>query len=146
MRVSYLGAFKSSSFDMETGTRILNPESPSLDQPISMENYTSNRRIDINEFCIDNSAATFCVRVQGESMSEAGIFANDVLIVDRSLNARHGDIVIACVDGGMTVKTLEIEPELLLRPQNVAFKAIPITEGMDFEIFGVVKAVVRKLR
>src|SRR5690606_35870975 len=62
--------------------------------------------LDLNELCISHPAATFFVRVEGESMTGAGIFPNDILVVDRSLTARHGDIVIASLEREMTVKLL----------------------------------------
>ena len=77
-------------------------------------------------------------------MVDVGIYTGDVLVVDRSLSARHGDIVIACIHGEMTVKTLELKPNVLLRPKNKAYKAITITEESELEIFGVVTGVVRK--
>ena len=77
-------------------------------------------------------------------MVDVGIYTGDVLVVDRSLSARHGDIVIACIHGEMTVKTLELKPNVLLRPKNKAYKAIAITEESELEIFGVVTGVVRK--
>ncbi|WP_452600539.1 S24 family peptidase [Rhodanobacter aciditrophus] len=64
--------------------------------------------------------------------------------MDRSLTARHGDIVIACLHGEMTVKTLELKPQVLLRPKNKAYRPIEITEESQLEIFGVVTGVVRK--
>ena len=67
--------------------------------------------LDLNELCISHPAATFFVRVEGESMTGAGIFPNDILVVDRSLTARHGDIVIASLEREMTVKQLHLKPE-----------------------------------
>ena len=64
--------------------------------------------LDLNELCIQHPSATFFVRTQGDSMIEAGIHSGDVLIVDRSLEAKHGDIIIACIHGEMTVKVLEL--------------------------------------
>ena len=69
--------------------------------PSPAEDYVE-KTIDLNELCIQHPAATFFVRVQGESMIEGGIFPNDVLVVDRSLRAKHGDIVIASLESEMT--------------------------------------------
>jgi len=77
-------------------------------------------------------------------MIDVGIYSVDLLVVDRSLTARHGDFVIGCIHGEMTVKTLELNPNVLLRPKNKAYKAIHITEESGLEIFGVVTGVVRK--
>ena len=105
------------------------------------------KTLDLNELCISHPAATFFVRVQGESMLEAGIWPDDILVVDRSLTARHGDIVIACLEREMTVKKLHIHPQpIKLMPCNSSYKPIEITEGMVLEIFGVVTNVVRSLK
>lgn len=103
--------------------------------------------LDLNELCISHPAATFFVRVEGESMTGAGIFPNDILVVDRSLTARHGDIVIASLEREMTVKQLHLNPPpVQLRACNPAYPPLVISEGMVLEIFGVVTHVVRNLR
>jgi DNA polymerase V len=79
-------------------------------------------------------------------MVEAGIYPDDILVVDRSLRAGHGDIVIASLDGEMTVKVLETTPVPRLMPRNPNYHPIPIPEGCELEIFGVVTNVVRSLR
>ena len=83
--------------------------------------------------------------VEGESMTGAGIFPDDILVVDRSLNARHGDIVIASLEREMTVK--QLHPSLNLcrcwPAIRVCIRRLWITEGMVLEIFGVVTSVVR---
>lgn len=103
--------------------------------------------LDLNALCISHPAATFFVRVEGESMTGAGIFPNDILVVDRSLTARHGDIVIASLEREMTVKQLHLQPTpLQLLPCNPDYPALTITDGMVLEIFGVVTNVVRSLK
>jgi DNA polymerase V len=104
------------------------------------------RTLDLNELCVKHPAATFFVRVQGDSMSDAGIYPNDILAVDRSLKAVHGDIVIACLDSEMTVKELALKPTTKLIPRNSAYEAIEIGSGSDIEIFGVVTNVIRTIR
>ncbi|WP_373094986.1 translesion error-prone DNA polymerase V autoproteolytic subunit [Zhongshania sp.] len=104
------------------------------------------RTLDLNELCVKHPAATFFVRVQGDSMSDAGIYPNDILAVDRSLKAVHGDIVIACLDSEMTVKELALKPTTKLIPRNAAYEAIEIGSGSDLEIFGVVTNVIRTIR
>lgn len=79
-------------------------------------------------------------------MIEAGIFSGDVLVVDRSLTARHGDIVIAEFKGEFTVKMLELRPQARLVPMNRKYRPVPIPEGAELEIFGVVTTVVHSLR
>ena len=81
------------------------------------------------------------------ALIDAGIFPGDVLCVDRSLHAQSGDIIIAALDGGFTVKELGfVDGAPLLIPHNVAYKAQPVSADSDFEIVGVVTAVIRKLR
>ncbi len=79
-------------------------------------------------------------------MRDAGIAPNDVLVVDRSLEARHGDIIIASINGEMTVKELNTTPHPCLMPRNPAYPVMLITEASDFEIFGVVTNIVRQMR
>jgi DNA polymerase V len=106
----------------------------------------AEKTLDLNELCITRPAATYFVRAQGDSMIEAGIFHDDVLVVDRSLTARHGDIVIAELNGEMTVKRLELTPCLRLVPMNPNHEPIRIPAGSDLEIFGVVTTAVHSLR
>ena len=101
--------------------------------------------LDLNELCIQHPAATFFVRVHGDSMTDAGIYPNDVLVVDRSVTARDGDIVIASIDGEFTVKELRLKPSPRLIPRNPAYSPIEVTEDGGLEVFGVVTSVVRQL-
>jgi len=102
--------------------------------------------LDLNELCIKRPAATFFVRVQGDSMVEAGILPDDVLVVDRSVRAEHGDIVIAGLLGELTVKVLELKPHVRLVPRNPAYSPINVPEGAELDVFGVVTSVIRNLR
>lgn len=114
--------------------------------PSPAEDYVE-KTIDLNELCIQHPAATFFVRVQGESMIDAGIFPNDVLVVDRSLRAKHGDIVIASLESEMTVKELHLSPlPVRLLPKNPAYQPIVIEGDMLMEVFGVVTNVIRSLK
>ena len=114
--------------------------------PSPAEDYIE-KTLDLNELCIEHPAATFFVRVQGESMIEAGIFPDDVLVVDRSLLAGHGDIIIASLRSEMTVKQLHLTPPpVRLLPRNRAFAPIVLGEDDVLEVFGVVTNVVRSLR
>ena len=111
--------------------------------PSPAEDYVE-KTLDLNELCIKHPAATFFVRVQGESMTEAGIFPGDVLVVDRSLQARHGDIIIASLETEMTVKQLHLSPPpARLLPRNSGYEPIVIGDDMVLEVFGVVTNVVR---
>lgn len=103
-------------------------------------------RLDLNELCVKHPAATYFVRAQGDSMIEAGIYPGDVLVVDRSLTAKHGDIVIAAINGELTVKKLETKPMLRLVPMNNNYSAVEIPGETDIEIFGVATTVVHSLK
>ncbi|MBJ6137971.1 LexA family protein [Marinobacter litoralis] len=114
--------------------------------PSPAEDYVE-RTLDLNELCIQHPAATFFVRVQGESMIEAGIYPDDVLVVDRSLRATHGDIIIASLEAEMTVKQLHLSPPpVRLLPRNAAYQPIIIDGDKVMEVFGVVTNVVRSLK
>ncbi len=86
------------------------------------------------------------MRVSGDSMIDARILPDDVLVVDRSLEAKSGDVVIAAVNQAFTVKELCLEPAPILKAANASFPDIPITETIDFELFGVVVAMIRSVR
>lgn len=103
--------------------------------------------LDLNELCVRHPAATYFIRARGESMIGAGIGDGDVLVVDRSLAARDGNIIIAAVDGAFTVKRLEKRGKAVrLLPENPAFSPITLTPGMQAEFFGVVTHVVKALK
>ena len=104
------------------------------------------RKLDLNELCIQHPAATYFVRAQGDSMIDAGIFPGDVIVVDRSISASHGDIVIASFNGELTVKRLETTPSTRLVPMNSQYDPVDIPEDADLEIFGVATTVIHSLR
>lgn len=104
------------------------------------------RTLDLNDLCVQHPAATYFVRADGDSMEGVGIFSGDVLIVDRSLKAVHGDIVIACVDGEFTVKELNTRPTLQLVAHNPVYAPIQLSEESILELFGVVTTVVHSVR
>ena len=101
------------------------------------------QRIDLNQLLIRRPSATYFVRVSGDSMIDAGIGEGDMLVVDSSLTAKHGNIIVASLDGEFTVKQLMLHPSLHLLPLNPAYSAIPIDDADQFEIFGVVKHVIK---
>ena len=104
------------------------------------------KSLDLNSYLIKHPAATFFVRVNGDSMINAGIHDNDILIVDRSLKPSHNKIVIAVIDGQMTVKRLYKQSgKLILMPENKNFKPIEIMENMSMEIWGVVITAIHSL-
>jgi DNA polymerase V len=102
-----------------------------------------DKKIDLNEHFVRHPAATFFVRVQGESMKNAGIRSGDILIVDRSLEVRDASVVVAVIDGEFTVKHVKkVGKQLFLVPANEDFSAVEITEAMDFTVWGVVTNVI----
>ncbi len=102
-------------------------------------------KLDLNEHLVKHPAATFFVRASGDSMTGAGIFHGDILIVDRALKAVHSNIVIASINGEFTVKRLRIEAgRILLTPENPHHRSIDVAEGSDFRIWGVVTYVIHK--
>jgi len=102
--------------------------------------------LDLNEYLIQNQASTFFLTVQGDSMLEAGIFDGDLLVVDRSITAVDGKIVIAAINEDITVKRLKIKnSNVYLVPENPAYSAIKITSDLEFKIWGVVTSVIHKL-
>lgn len=102
--------------------------------------------LDLNEHLIKHPAATFFVRATGHSMINAGIHENDILIVDRSMTPQQGKIVIAVMDGQLTVKRLHKKNgKCWLMPDNPDFKPIEVKEGSEVTIWGVVTNVIHSL-
>ena len=103
--------------------------------------------LDFNALLINDTATTFVVRAEGESMLGAGIFPGDFLVVDRSLVARKEDIVIAVLDGEFTVKRLKQKNgHFILAPENPAYPVIRVDEASELSIWGVVTYVLHGLR
>lgn len=103
--------------------------------------------LDFNDLLINETATTFVVRAEGESMLGAGIFPGDFLVVDRSLVARPGDVVIAALDGEFTVKKLRLsEGRFVLAPENPAYPIVAVDENSELSIWGVVTFVIHRLR
>jgi len=110
------------------------PAEEDLSETMSLDNYL-----------IDNREASFMLRVSGESMIDAGIQEGDMLIVERTASCKNGDIVVAFIDGGYTVKFFRKQgSRIWLEPANKAFKSIVPAEGEELKIMAVVKAVIRK--
>ena len=106
-------------------------------------------RLDLNRWLIDHPAATFCVRVEGDSMTGAHIYDGDVLVVDRMAEADDGDIIVARVGCEMCVKRLHIlDGAVWLMPEtdNEIYQPLCITEEMDFAVWGKVMHVIHSLR
>lgn len=113
--------------------------------PSPAQDYVE-QRIDLNTLIVQHPSATYFVKSTGDSMIDAGIGEGDLLVVDSSRNAEHGDIVIAAVDGEFTVKRLQLHPVVMLRPENSA--CLPIMIGCEgsLDIFGVVTYIIKAAR
>lgn len=120
-------------------------ESVSAGFPNIAEDYV-DRALNLNELLIKHPAATFFVRVKGTSMINAGIHSHDIVIVDRALTPTHNKIVIARIDGELTLKRLKMEKNrTFLVAENNDFKPLEITAAMDFEVWGVVTYVIHQV-
>ena len=133
---------------MKNETEVERPMFPfglSAGFPSPAEDYL-DRRLDLHQHLVRNEAATFFLRAHGESMLGAGIHDGDLLIVDRSIEPAHRKVVIAALDGELTVKRLlHREGRVFLAPENPQFEPIDITESEFVHIWGVVTYVVHKL-
>ena len=106
--------------------------------PSPADDYTEEN-IDLNEHLISNPFSTFFLRVKGHSMVNAGIKDNDLIIVDKSLRAKTGNIIIAMVDGEFTIKRLSIKNnELYLKAENPNYPDFRFKNHIDIQIWGVV--------
>ncbi|MDP1769660.1 MAG: translesion error-prone DNA polymerase V autoproteolytic subunit [Nitrospirota bacterium] len=113
--------------------------------PSPADDYIEGK-LDLNRHLIKHPAATFFVRVTGDSMIGAGIHSGDLLVVDRSLDAVDGNVIVAALDGELTVKRLFRQGTILrLLPANTAYAPIEILTQQTFEIFGVVTNVIHSL-
>jgi len=114
--------------------------------PSPAEGYMEGH-LDLNKHLIKHPAATFFVRVSGDSMVGAGINDGDMLIVDRSLDAKDGDVVLAVVNSEFTVKRIKKhKDDTYLVPENENYEPIKVTEEMNSEIWGVVTNSIHKVR
>ena len=110
--------------------------------PSPADDYVEDR-LDLNELLVQRQEATYFLRVQGDSMVGAGIHPGDLIVVDRSINAQDGQVVVAEVDGALTIKRLRYRrgmPEL--HPENPAYPVIRFKEGQELRVWGVVTSSV----
>ena len=106
-----------------------------------------DQSIDLSALLVPNPPATFLWRVDGHSMHDAGIYHDDILVVDRSLTPIHGDVVVAIVNGERSLKRLALDgPRPRLIFENKDFPAYPLPEEGDVEIWGVVRCNIHWLR
>ena len=111
--------------------------------------------LDLNELLVKRPAATYFVRVEGDSMTGDGIHNDDLLVVDRSLTPANGDVVISSRDGEFTVKRYRVSAKtgpdgvrrrvVTLEPANPAYPSISVSPGHELLIFGKVTAVIHRL-
>lgn len=102
--------------------------------------------LDFNELLIAHPAATFAVRVTGDSMTGIGIFAGDIAVVDRAVTATDGAIILGILDGEFTIKRYRRKGRAVwLESANPAFAPMPLSEERAFEVWGVVRHAIRRL-
>lgn len=138
--------------------RLFNPKQPAINLPRPLlssevrcgfpspaDDYIEDK-LDLNEMLVKHPAATFFVRAAGHSMKNAGIFDGDLLIVDRSISPAHNHIVIAAIDGDLTVKRLKVfGKKAFLVPENNEFQSIQLKKETNVHFWGVVVHVVHSL-
>jgi DNA polymerase V len=134
-------------FEVDQKTKVICPlftSGVSAGFPSPAEDHI-DQRLDLNNLLIQHPAATFFVRVSGESMKEAGINHGDILVVDRSLEATSGRIVIAIVNGELTVKRfIQDSVSCQLVAANPDYPPVAITDETDFRVWGVVTSVIHQ--
>lgn len=113
--------------------------------PSPSQDY-SDTKIDLTQMLIRDELSTFIVRVSGDSMEGAGIYDGDKLIVDRSIEPRDGHVVVAVVDGEMTVKRLRVTPTgVVLQAENAEYPDVVVAELSDLLIWGVATTCLHQL-
>ena len=109
-----------------------------------------DRSLDFNRDIIKHPAATFYAKVLGQSMEGAGIDSGDIIVVDRALEPRDGDIVVACINGEFTLKYIDLSKKdkgiVCLRPDNDRYEPIFMHEGDELIVWGVVSSVIKRFR
>lgn len=117
--------------------------------PSPADDY-QNDSLDFNRDLIRHPEATFYGKVEGDSMIEAGICNGDIAVIDRSLEPRHGDVVVGYINREFTIKYLDLTHKedgyIELRPANKLFKPIRINENDEFEVWGVVVWTIKNWR
>ena len=141
MTINYLGSISANDLPATFTKFFVEPVSVGFPSPAN--DYLESP-IDLNQYLIKNGAATFLVRVSGDSMLDANIADQAILIVDRSLKPKHGSIVVASIDGDFVCKRLQLKPRLCLLPENSKYKPIYIQNGQDLDIMGTVTAAINK--
>lgn len=103
-----------------------------------------DRALDFNELLIENAAATFAVKIAGESMTGCGLFPGDIAVINRVRAPSNGCVVLALVNGDFTVKRYRVKDgQITLKAENPAYPDIEIKDCSDFEVWGVVAHSIR---
>ena len=139
MVVKYLGDTSEGDFPLIEIPYFLNRVR--VGWPSPADDYVE-RPIDLNEYLIKNPAATYFVRVSGDSMIDAYIGDGAILVVDRSVEAKHKSIVIADINGSYSCKRLLIKPKVCLASENDKYPPIFIEENEELQVIGVVIAAI----
>jgi DNA polymerase V len=114
--------------------------------PSPADDYVEDR-LDLNQLLVHNKSSTFFLRVKGDSMTGAGIFDGDIIVVDRSLEPVDRTVVVAVVDGELTVKRLRLRcGSTELHAENPKYQPIRFKEGQELTIWGVVTSTVHTVR
>ncbi|MEQ1420112.1 LexA family protein [Acinetobacter indicus] len=154
---NYLANSKKAKFDDVASITLVNP-STVMHIPLASEKVAAGfpspaqdyveKTLDMNEHLIKNEAATFIVKVASLSMRDAGIDIDDELVVDRSIEAKHEDIVVVWIDNEFTVKRLIIEGSnnCWLKAENPEYPDIHFKDGQEVVVWGVVTFVVKSLK
>lgn len=114
--------------------------------PSPADDYVEDR-LDLNQLLVHNKAATFFLRVKGDSMEDAGIHDGDIIVVDRSVEATDRAVVVAVIDGELTVKRLVWRNGIAeLHAENPKYEPIRFKEGQELTIWGVVTSSVHSVK
>lgn len=120
-------------------------EGASCGFPSTADDYLE-KKLDLHGLVVTNPAATFFIRVAGDSMIGAGIYSGDILVVDRSLPPKEGKVIVALLNGEFTVKRLKaIEKKIYLYAENPKYPPIEIKAGSDFQVWGTVTYAVHRV-
>jgi DNA polymerase V len=107
----------------------------------------AEKGLDLNAYLVPHKEASYFFHVSGQSMSHAGILDGDIVLVDRSVTPLHGHYILAVIDGDYTLKRLHLAGAVVeLHPENPAFAPMRLKDGQVLEVWGVVTAVIRKIR
>ncbi|PPF16810.1 MULTISPECIES: LexA family transcriptional regulator [unclassified Rathayibacter] len=145
MSVTVVERIATPASDAVAVTFLVTSEAVAAGFPSPAQDYFDGS-LDLNDHLIRDKTSTFIVRVSGESMVGAGISDGDELVVDRSITPTHGSVVIAILDGELTVKRLELHSGgVVLRDENPEYPPIHVAELSDLQVWGVVTVCLHRL-